>query len=57
MESFVLLDNPNKSEKEKPPSILIQTPSRGLKVECVDMPSHHAWLKVRHLNNAYFYVY
>ncbi|KAI9247274.1 meiotic cell cortex C-terminal pleckstrin homology-domain-containing protein [Helicostylum pulchrum] len=45
VESFVLLPFDHKREKSCPPCILIQTPLRGLKVECIDMPSHDAWIK------------
>lgn len=46
VESFVLLPHDHKREKSCPPCILIQTPLRGLKVECIDMSSHDAWIKV-----------
>ncbi|KAG2232002.1 hypothetical protein INT48_004812, partial [Thamnidium elegans] len=45
VESFVLLPYNNKREKSCSPCILIQTPLRGLKVECIDMSSHDAWIK------------
>jgi hypothetical protein len=44
VESFIVLDA--EEDTTQPPSILIKTPARGLKLQCVDMISHHAWLEV-----------
>lgn len=45
VESFAILENDSESEKSIPPSILIQTPSRGLKIQCMNIIAHQAWIK------------
>lgn len=46
VESFDLLPDDSSSNRSQPACILIQTPLRKLKIECVDMPTYHAWIKV-----------
>lgn len=46
VESLIVLDSDDKNESSTP-SIFIKTASRGIKIQCMNIIAHNAWLKVK----------